>query len=100
MVNDVVTFCEPNGIAYFGTIVEGIGLSTPQRVCEKSKKHVTAKASESAVTEPKAIEIDSRDWLTFDVTATLSGAHIKYRYCLRGHRLYRAVNQLDWTDPV
>jgi hypothetical protein len=88
-----------NGIGYFGTIVEGIGLSTPQRVYEMSKKHVMSKASESAVTEPKAVEIDSRDWLTFDVTATVSGAHLKYRYYVYADTNY-TVQLISWTGPI
>ena len=84
--------------AYLGAIVERIGLGTSEHVCEFAKKNITAKASESSVTEPTPIQIDSHNWLTFDVTATVSGIHIKYRYYVYADA-NNTVQLISWTSP-
>lgn len=65
--------------AYLGIIAEGMGFGTPQHICDISQKHFKDKASECTFTDVQPIEIDSHSWLTYDVDATVSYAHIKYR---------------------
>jgi hypothetical protein len=65
--------------AYLGIIAEGMGFGTPQHICDISQKHFKEKASECTFTDVQPIEIDSHSWLTYDVDATVSYAHIKYR---------------------
>lgn len=65
--------------AYLGIIAEGVGLGTPQHICDISQKHFKEKSSECTFTDVQPIDIDSHSWLTYDVNATVSYVHIKYR---------------------
>lgn len=68
-----------NNSAYLGIIAEGVGLGTPQHICEVSQKHFKEKSTDCTFTDIQPIEIDSHSWLTYDVNATVSYVHIKYR---------------------
>jgi hypothetical protein len=86
--------------AYVGVIAEGIGVGTPQRVCDLSQQNLAAKASVFSATTPVPIEIDSHSWLTYDAMATVSGMNVKYRfYCLFGCQLYISDPDLDRHVP-
>jgi hypothetical protein len=85
--------------ACLGIIAENIGAGTPERMCEISRKNLASKASTCAATQPAAIAIDSRSWLTFDADATVKGVHFKYRYYVYGDA-ERAIQIMAWTGPV
>jgi len=85
--------------AYIGVIAEGVGLGTPQHVCDVSQKHIREKASECSFTDPQPIEIDSHSWLTYDVDATISYAHIKYRFYVYADANY-TIQIMAWSGPA
>jgi hypothetical protein len=82
--------------AYVGIIAEGMGLGTPQHICDISRKHFKEKASECTFTDVQPIDIDSHSWLTYDVDATVSYAHIKYRVYVYADTNY-TIQILAWS---
>ena len=84
--------------AYVGVIAEGVGLGTPQRICDLSQKHLAEKATQYTLTTAQSIDIDSRSWLTYDATATVSGVDVKYRFYVYADRNY-SFQILAWTGP-
>lgn len=85
--------------AYVGVIAEGIGLRTPQRICEISQTNLASAASQYTTTTPAPIQIDSRSWLTYDATATVKGVQVKYRYYVYSDADY-TFQIITWTGPV
>ena len=85
--------------AYIGVIAEGIGVGTPQRVCDLTQQNLAAKASSFSATTPSPIEIDSHSWLTYDVTATIKGLNLKYRYYVYADTNY-TFQIMTWTGPA
>ena len=85
--------------AYVGIIAEGIGVGTPQRVCDLTQKNLASKTSSFSATAPEPIEIDSHSWLTYDVTATLNGLNVKYRYYVYADTNY-TFQIMTWTGPA
>jgi hypothetical protein len=85
--------------AYIGVIAEGIGLTTPQNVCEISQKHLAAKVSDCTFTTPQSMDIDSHSWLTYDATATIRSVRIKYRFYVYADTNY-TFQIVGWTGPV
>jgi hypothetical protein len=65
---------------YIGVIAEGIGVGTPQAICDISQKNLAKKASTFSFTKPASLQIDSQSWLTYDADANVSGIKIKYRF--------------------
>ena len=84
--------------AYIGVIAEGIGLQTPNRVCDVSQKNLQSKADQCSMTTPTPMEIDSSSWLTYDATATVSGIQIKYRFYVYADSNY-TIQIIAWTGP-
>ena len=84
--------------AYVGVIAEGIGVGTPQRICDLSQKNLTDKASQYSFTSPQPIQIDSHPWLTYDATATVSGVDLKYRFYVYADANY-TFQIISWTGP-
>ncbi|HTV42469.1 MAG TPA: hypothetical protein VMF08_18020 [Candidatus Sulfotelmatobacter sp.] len=82
--------------AYLGIIAEGVGLGTPQHICDISQKHFKEKAAECTFTDVQPIDIDSHSWLTYDVDATISYAHIKYRVYVYADANY-TIQILAWS---
>jgi len=78
--------------------VEGIGLGTPERVCEIAQKNVSSKASQVSFTAPVSVQIDSHSWLTYDAAATLNGINIKYRFYVYADT-NNTVQMITWTGP-
>ena len=85
--------------AYFGIVAENIGVGTPERICEISRKNLASKASACTTTQPVALTIDSCSWLTFDADATITGIRLKYRYYVYSDS-ERTIQILAWTGPV
>jgi hypothetical protein len=85
--------------AYLGIIAEGIGLGSPERICDVSQKNLASKASQFSVTTPVPVEIDSRSWLTYDATATLREVTIKYRFYVYADSNY-TFQIIAWTGPA
>ena len=85
--------------AYIGVIAEGIGMGTPERICDIAQKNLATKASEYSVTTPAAIIIDAQTWLTYDATATINGIKIKYRFYVYADANY-TFQIITWTGPV
>jgi len=82
--------------AYVGVIAEGIGVGTPQRICDLSQKNLTDKASQYSFTSPQPIQIDSHPWLTYDATATVSGVDLRYRFYVDADYTFQIIS---WTGP-
>ncbi|HTX22586.1 MAG TPA: hypothetical protein VMD27_12120 [Candidatus Aquilonibacter sp.] len=85
--------------AYVGVIAEGIGVGTPERICDISQKNLASKASQYSVTTPVPIQIDSQTWLTYDATATINGIQVKYRFYVYADSNY-TIQIIMWTGPV
>ena len=84
---------------YVGVIVEGFGAGSPQKVCDFAQKLVQTKASQCSFTEPTEIKIGDLNWLSYDVTATLSNMDFKYRYFVYADK-GRTAQIICWTGPV
>lgn|GEM_PF-1874884 len=82
--------------AYIGLIPEEIGVGSPQRIYEISRKNLEARATHLTTTTPTPVEIDSRSWLTYDATATISGIDIKYRFYVYADAHY-TFQIVSWT---
>ena len=85
--------------AFVGIIAEGVGLGTPQHACDLAQKHIKEKASECSFTDTQPIDIDSHSWLTYDVDATVSYAHVKYRFYVYADTNY-TVQIMAWSGPA
>jgi hypothetical protein len=88
-----------DGDGYFGTIVEGVGLNTPQRAFDMVRKNLTKKTTELSMSNPTTVRIDSHDWLTFDVTAAVNNIHFKYRYYIYADS-DMTVQLISWSGPT
>jgi len=84
---------------YIGVIAEGIGVGTPQRVCDLSQKNLVAKSSKYSFTPAQPIQIDSHSWLTFDATATVSGVDFKYRFYVYSDSKF-TFQIVSWAVPA
>jgi hypothetical protein len=85
--------------AYVGVIAEGIGLGTPQRICDVAQTNLASKASSFVFSTPVAVDIDSHSWLTYDATATLVGVKIKYRFYVYADSNC-TIQVIAWTGPL
>ena len=85
--------------AYVGVIFEGIGVGDPRRVCDLSQKLLASKATEHTFKSAHPVQIDGRDWLTYDTQATVNGMHVDYRnFCFADSNC--TVQIVDWTSPL
>jgi len=85
--------------AYVGIIAEPVGLKTPENVCALSQKNISRKAADYTFTASQPINIDSRQWLTFDATATFKDIPIKYRFYDYADTNY-TIQIITWTVPA
>lgn len=84
--------------AYVGIIADRVGLGTPERVLELSQKNISRKAPDCTFTEAQPITIDSHQWLTFDVSATIRDVPFKYRFYDYADTNY-TFQIMTWTVP-
>ena len=84
--------------AYVAVIAEGVGVGTPQNLCDLAQKNLSAKATQFSVNTPKPLNIDSHSWLTYDATATVTGISVKYRFYVYADSNY-TFQVICWTGP-
>jgi hypothetical protein len=85
--------------AYVGIIAEGIGLGTPQAVCDMAQMNLASRAAQHTFTKAVPLIIDSRPWLTYDADANIKGIQIKYRFYVYADTNY-TFQIITWTGPV
>jgi hypothetical protein len=85
--------------SYVGIIAEGIGLGTPQAVCDLAQMNLAARAAQHSFTKAVPVTIDARPWLTYDADANVKGIPIKYRFYVYADTNY-TFQIITWTGPV
>jgi hypothetical protein len=85
--------------AYIAVIAEGVGVGTPEKICDLAQKNLAAKASQFSVTTPTPLNIDSHSWLTYDATATVTGISVKYRFFVYADSNF-TFQIICWTGPA